>query len=92
MLSNTTCRVCGFDGRAPVRDQYGCGTFEICVCCGAEAGYEDLCREAILSYRQNWLAGGAKWFRPKQQPPDWVASVQLIKVFGGLFEIDDEEK
>ena len=72
------CRVCGFleesppwgtDGKTP--------TFEFCVCCGVEHGYEDCTLDGVRRYRQRWLDGGARWFHPKFIPDNWIVDEQL---------------
>lgn len=75
------CRICGLkqpippwghDGQNPTRD--------ICSCCGAEFGYEDSLKSAILDYRRKWLDSGALWFSPKEKPTDWNLKEQLKQI------------
>ncbi|HEX2912534.1 MAG TPA: hypothetical protein VH186_17120 [Chloroflexia bacterium] len=72
------CRVCGLlypeppwgeDGKSP--------SFDICECCGAEWGYEDCTIKGIRTYRERWIAEGAKWFEPKAKPEGWKLEEQL---------------
>ena len=58
----------------------GCGTFDICDCCGVEAGYEDNSRESTFAYRAAWIKAGAKWFNPKARPADWDLKQQLAYI------------
>lgn len=75
------CRVCGItldespwgaDGKTP--------TYEICVCCGVEFGYEDYTLESIRQYRSEWLKNGAKWFEPKYKLFNWDLDKQLTQI------------
>ena len=75
------CRVCGLlndeppwgaDGKTP--------SFEICVCCGAEYGYEDCTLEGARKYRQSWLASGAMWDTPRFKPDGWNSDEQLANI------------
>ncbi len=72
------CRVCGLDlpdppwgvdGRTP--------TFEYCVCCGVEIGYQDSTPIGARRFREAWLAAGAKWDEPDQEPEGWNLEEQL---------------
>lgn len=72
------CRVCGLrydeppwgpDGHTP--------TFEHCVCCGVEFGYQDATPEAARRFREAWLASGAVWDDPDLMPKDWNLEAQL---------------
>lgn len=65
------CRVCGLyhvpppwglDNKTP--------SFEICVCCGVEFGYEDTTDEMVEQYRDEWLRSGAQWLIKKKKPKD----------------------
>lgn len=52
---NCRCRVCGFDFGAPQWGEDGRSpTYSICVCCGAEAGYQDFTLNGIRNHRQRW--------------------------------------
>jgi hypothetical protein len=75
------CRVCGLlcpeppwgeDGNSP--------DFSICVCCGAEAGYEDCIPKAARAYRERWVSGGAKWIDDQYRPKEWSLEEQLAHV------------
>jgi|SRR5579863_1561197 len=66
------CPVCAYTLSYPPED------FNICPCCGTEFGYDD----TTFTYRElrnKWLATGAKWFSPVDNPPfGWNPFVQLI--------------
>lgn len=77
-----TCPVCGFDGLLePAYDVAGKPSHEICPCCGFEFGFDDL-QHGISheEYRARWIAEGAAWFAPDEQPDDWDLSDQLRNV------------
>ena len=75
-----TCPVCGFPGLSePAHDAHGCGSFEICPCCGTEFGYDDATR-SHAELRKAWLAAGAPWWSQTDRPaPRWNAAEQLRK-------------
>ena len=75
------CRVCGLlqpeppwgeDGRLP--------SFNICDCCGVEFGYGDATSASIDTFRQKWIAGGARWQTPSKKPSNWDLSAQLSNI------------
>ncbi|MCO5057435.1 MAG: hypothetical protein M9905_06075 [Rhizobiaceae bacterium] len=83
MLSEPTlyCRVCGLEQAEPQYGKDGVSpTFDICPCCGVEFGYQDTIRDAVLKFRDEWLASGAKWAEPKKQPTNWDLPKQLSQV------------
>jgi hypothetical protein len=81
ITSATHCRSCGLDhGSPPWGEDERTPSFEICDCCGVEAGYEDVTPAAARSYREHWLAAGAKWFMPKARPDGWNLDNQLSQV------------
>lgn len=76
--AETHCRVCGLDqGYPPWGDDGETSSFDICSCCGTEAGYEDNSPAAARMNRQRWLATGAQWFCPAERPADWDLQEQL---------------
>jgi hypothetical protein len=78
------CRVCGYAGDGPPWGEDGLyPTYNICSCCGVEAGYEDCSSEGIHQYRANWIAAGAKWREPKFRPDQWNLELQLKGVPSG---------
>ena len=75
------CRICGFlqpslpwgyDGKTPL--------FEICDCCGAEFGYEDVTIQSIKQYRDRWLSDGAIFWAPREKPKKWLLEEQLKQI------------
>jgi hypothetical protein len=75
------CRVCGLDQLEPQWGEDGkTPTFNICVCCGVEFGYEDATLAAIRAYREKWLSTGAAWQSPKHKPKDWNLEEQLENI------------
>jgi hypothetical protein len=75
------CRVCGLEfEERPWGDDGKCPTFEICPCCGVEAGYEDAHPDALIRFRDAWLAGGAQWSEPKERPEGWSLEEQLQRI------------
>ena len=62
----------GTDGQTP--------SFEFCPCCGAQHGYHDATVEGTRKYRKEWLANGANWDMPDQQPSDWNLEEQLSQI------------
>jgi hypothetical protein len=57
-------------------------TYNICSCCGVEAGYEDCMPEGVRRYRDKWIADGAKWCVPKFKPDRWNLDLQLMRAPG----------
>ncbi|UFH53658.1 hypothetical protein [Spirosoma sp. KNUC1025] len=75
------CKVCGFEQLDPPWGEDGrTPTFEICVCCGTEFGYEDATLQGVLKYREKWLKQGAKWYDESYKPANWSLSDQLNRV------------
>ncbi|NQX63735.1 hypothetical protein HQN88_33330 [Paenibacillus qinlingensis] len=58
------CPVCGFDKlEMPPYDEKGNESFEICHCCGFEFGVGDVSESiTFVSYRNEWISEGFKWF------------------------------
>ena len=73
------CRVCGFDMGADVwgGDENKSFTYDICDCCGAEAGTDDFNLDVVRRYRKNWIENGCKWFIPDLKPETWDLEKQL---------------
>lgn len=57
------CRICGFVNDDITWEDGIYPSYNICPCCGVEFGYEDSDLVSIKNYRDNWLSGGANWFR-----------------------------
>jgi hypothetical protein len=72
------CRVCGLLQADPPWGMDGkCPTYDFCACCGVEFGYGDASPAAILNWRNQWLAQGARWDEPEKKPADWDLQEQL---------------
>jgi hypothetical protein len=79
------CRVCGFDFGCPLWGDDGQSpTYDICSCCGCEAGYEDVSLDSVRRYRQKWIAAGAQWFAAQERPDGWNLDEQLRHVPAGF--------
>lgn len=75
------CRVCGlYHDDPPYGHSSKVPSFEICVCCGVEFGYEDTTADAAEHYRKRWIENGANWFDPSAKPRSWSLEAQLEKV------------
>jgi len=75
------CKVCGLLQSEPPWGSDGkCPTYAFCSCCGVEFGYGDASPLAILQWRQNWLATGAKWDDPDKKPVNWEWREQLSHI------------
>lgn len=79
--ASTFCRVCGLDqDENPWGEDNASPTFNICACCGTEFGYHDFTLEGIRAQREEWLAKGAKWWRPKKLPSNWSCEEQMKNI------------
>ncbi|MBP3194314.1 MAG: hypothetical protein J6M05_01410 [Cardiobacteriaceae bacterium] len=47
------CQICGFEC-----DESDLCSFELCICCGGEFGYDDDDDDAIRTYREKWFGDG----------------------------------
>ena len=58
----TVCRICGYkyNDYYPWGKDGGTPTYDICVCCGIEFGYEDDNLTEIRKSRQKWIENGMK--------------------------------
>lgn len=72
------CHVCGLEQEeAPWGEDGNTPSFDLCMCCGIQFGYEDIVYEVIERYRENWIENGAEWFQPKFKPQEWDLNEQL---------------
>ncbi len=75
------CLVCGLRQDEPPWGEHGdLATFNICYCRGTTFGYQDVTPVAVQKQRARWLAGGARWFEPKEKPANWSLQEQLASV------------
>jgi hypothetical protein len=81
----TLCCVCGYDyddepPYYPYAEDGRCPTYDFCVSCGVEFGYQDFLIESIRKYRADWLEQGAVWKKPQYKPMEWDVTQQLRKI------------
>jgi hypothetical protein len=61
--------------------EYGdCPSFDICLCCGTEFGYDDCFLEDVKISREEWLKMGNTWFCPEYKPENWSLEEQLKNI------------
>ncbi|MVQ37632.1 hypothetical protein GON05_23700 [Paenibacillus sp. MAH-34] len=62
----------------------GLPMFNICDCCGFQAGFDDDAKnepESIEQYRKRWVDYGSNWFSSKpSKPQGWNLEEQLKKI------------
>ena len=86
MNDETICRICGFeyDSDEPTwkywKDDEYIPTYNLCVCCGAEFGFDDTELESVIEYRKNWISQGAKFSTPTYKGDDWSFDNQLKNI------------
>ena len=65
----------------PYENLWGAASYEVCGCCGYEFGFDDNPGngegESFERVREDWIAGGCKWFEPSEKPDGWNADDQL---------------
>jgi hypothetical protein len=76
------CRVCGHNREF---DAWGGDdnlnfSYDICDCCGAEAGVEDFSVEVARRYRKKWIDSGANWFTSSAKTHNWNLEEQLEQI------------
>lgn len=75
------CRICGLQHEDPPwRNDNTTPSFEICICCGCEFGYEDIHLENIRRYRNKWIQEGAKWCKSNYKPLNWNLYEQIRQI------------
>lgn len=78
------CRVCGFryDGYFPWRfnDGQWFPSYDICVCCNAEFGFEDESLFSIRAFREKWILDGANFYHKALMPSGWIYKDQLKNI------------
>lgn len=81
-MAGFICPVCGFDGLLePDHDESGSPSYEICMSCGFEFGFDDDSEGvSFQDYRKQWLANGATWFDPDARPDNWDLATQLARI------------
>ena len=76
------CAACGYPHLlSPQRSASGGASHEICPACGFEPGYTDDDQDITPDqWRDQWVAGGKKWFsKGTQQPTDWKPAASSAK-------------
>jgi hypothetical protein len=75
------CRVCGLlqeekpwgeDGKTP--------SFDMCLCCGSDFGYEDCSPSSAKLAREKWLSKNELWNIPRFKPANWSLEEQLAQI------------
>ncbi len=76
------CPVCGYDRLdEPAYDSLHRGSFGICSCCGFQFGVDDDDKGFThISYRNQWMKNGAKWFDVLAKPDNWSLDKQLLNI------------
>lgn len=75
------CRVCGLKCETPPwGEDNNSSTFEFCLCCGTEFGYQDATLFAGRKSRERWIAAGAIWDEPESKPANWSLEEQLGQI------------
>jgi hypothetical protein len=76
------CRICGYESKNPVWGEDGdTPSFDLCLCCGAEFGFDDSTIESVRKYRSIWIIEKeAKWFFPEFKPEQWSFFDQIRDV------------
>lgn len=75
------CRICGLlQDDLPWGKDDNDPTYELCGCCGAVFGIDDLDLDSIRKYRNDWVLGGHKWNREQEKPEDWLPETQIIEI------------
>jgi hypothetical protein len=81
MKTNLYCSVCGLEQLTPPWGLTGREpSFEICVCCGVEFGYEDSTFKGVKKYRENWIGQGTHWFNDSFKPDNWSLQEQMSNI------------
>lgn len=74
-----TCPVCSYDQLEFPPDDW-----HICYCCGTQFRYDD-CGKSHEQLREEWIAGGCKWWSECDKPPaDW--DTRLIQIPRGAWQ------
>jgi hypothetical protein len=78
------CPVCGWNGLGSLPWCDGGPSYEICDCCSAEFGFDDIARDGATTatyeeLRATWIANGMPWFY-KSPPEGWDPERQVERV------------
>lgn len=75
------CPVCGWNGLS--REAYinGSQSYEICLCCDFQYGYDDDKGFTHEEWREKWIKEGMKWDWGRKKPPEgWNPEKQLLNI------------
>jgi hypothetical protein len=76
-----TCPVCGYQGldSPPYKDLNGGNpSYEVCVCCGYEFGFNDMSKgQTFKGYRIDWINNGFLFFMDEYKPALWNKEVMM---------------
>jgi hypothetical protein len=77
-MEKYVCPVCGYpDLDFPPYDTFGIPSFNICLCCGCEFGYQDATLKAKRAFLNSWKKRGFPWRYPDKKPENWDVKSQL---------------
>jgi hypothetical protein len=88
------CPACGYDRLEEPPWTDGSASDEICPSCGIQFGYDDFAggdvdarRNVYAAWREEWRAGGMRWWSPTPPPPrGWDPVSQVRRVTEGAGE------
>lgn len=55
-------------------------SFDMCICCGVDFGYQDSLPESTREYREIWAKAGYPWVSKSQRPANWSVEAQLANI------------
>lgn len=91
------CRICGleYSDYYPWGEDGKSATYDNCVCCGCQFGYDDdeeTCGTSISAYRQEWFNKGVPLFNPESKylPKQWTLADLKLQLFNIRMELTDE--
>ncbi|MHC5908150.1 hypothetical protein ACVNF4_30340 [Streptomyces sp. S6] len=76
----TVCRVCGQDDGSLLWNADGFPEWVYCDCCGIMSGAGDDHLDKIRMTRGYWVASGAVWDVPSNEPENWDLRAQLSRI------------
>lgn len=91
------CRVCGleYSDYYPWGENGKSATYDNCVCCGCQFGYDDdeeTCGTSISAYRQEWFNKGVPLSNPESKylPKQWTLADLRLQLFNIGLELTEE--
>ena len=80
-MHKNNCRVCGLYAIEPPWGSDGeTPSWEICLCCGTEFGYEDCTIDSVKKQREKWISSGCNWIDIEVMPFDWSFEEQAKQI------------